>query len=116
VRSDATISSAHALDNAKELVSIEQFIGLYRERTVWKHACTGRYIDAAAYYSSPGGIWDMFWLLVVLLFARQSLSRDYFRCWLPRSGGSRRVPPFTRRCAATRRWPSPATRVHHRRR
>jgi LexA-binding, inner membrane-associated putative hydrolase len=47
---------------------------------MWKHAAyTGRYTDAAAYYSSPGGVWDTFWLLVVVLFARQTLTSDYFR-------------------------------------
>lgn len=47
---------------------------------MWKHAAyTGRYGDAAAYYSSPGGLWDMFWLGVVLVFARRTMRRDYFR-------------------------------------
>lgn len=47
---------------------------------MWKHAAyTGRYNDAAAYYSSPGGLWDTFWLLMVLVFARQTLTKRYFR-------------------------------------
>ena len=47
---------------------------------MWRHAAVlGRYGDAAAYYSSPGGIWDMCWLVVVLLFARQTLRASYFR-------------------------------------
>jgi hypothetical protein len=50
---------------------------------MWRHAAVlGRYGDAAAYYSSPGGIWDMFWLAVVLLFARQALSKEYFRKYI----------------------------------
>lgn len=39
----------------------------------------GRYGDAAAYYSSLGGVWDLLWLCVVLLVARQTLRADYFR-------------------------------------
>ena len=47
---------------------------------MWKHAAAeGRYGDAAAYYSSLGGVWDLFWLVVVLLFARTALSPSYFR-------------------------------------
>ncbi|MGQ0804866.1 MAG: metal-dependent hydrolase [Actinomycetota bacterium] len=47
---------------------------------MWRHAAIlGRYGDAAAYYSSPGGVWDMFWLVVVLVFARQTLTKEYFR-------------------------------------
>lgn len=48
--------------------------------SMWKHAAAqGRYGDAAAYYSSLGGVWDLFWMLVTLAFARVTLSRDYFR-------------------------------------
>lgn len=47
---------------------------------MWKHAAVvGRHGDAAAYYSSLGGVWDFFWFLMVLLFARQVLRADYFR-------------------------------------
>ena len=47
---------------------------------MWKHAgFTGRYSDATAYYSSLGGIWDMVWLAVVLVFARRTLTKQYFR-------------------------------------
>jgi len=47
---------------------------------MWKHAAAqGRYGDAAAYYSSLGGFWDLFWLLVVLALARRALRADYFR-------------------------------------
>ena len=45
---------------------------------MWKHAAAeGRGGDGAAYYSGLGGIWDLFWLLVVLKFARDTLKRDY---------------------------------------
>ncbi len=48
--------------------------------SMWKHAAAeGRYGDAAAYYSSLGGVWDMFWLVVTLVFARITLRREYFR-------------------------------------
>jgi hypothetical protein len=47
---------------------------------MWKHAAfLGRYGDAAAYYSSPGGWWDMSWFVIVILFARRVLQADYFR-------------------------------------
>ena len=47
---------------------------------MWKHAAAvGPYGDAAAYYSSLGGVWDLFWLVVVVLTARRTFSRDYFR-------------------------------------
>jgi hypothetical protein len=47
---------------------------------MWKHAAVlGRYGDAAAYYSSLGGVWDLFWLIVTLVFAHKALSRSYFR-------------------------------------
>ncbi|HET9443539.1 MAG TPA: metal-dependent hydrolase [Acidimicrobiales bacterium] len=47
---------------------------------MWKHAAyLGRYGDAAAYYSSPGGLWDTLWLGIVLVAARRTLRADYFR-------------------------------------
>ena len=47
---------------------------------MWKHAAAeGRYGDAAAYYSSLGGVWDFFWLIMVLAFAWRTLKADYFR-------------------------------------
>ena len=47
---------------------------------MWKHAAVeGRYGDAAAYYSSFGGVWDFFWLVVVLVFAWRVLTPKYFR-------------------------------------
>jgi membrane-bound metal-dependent hydrolase YbcI (DUF457 family) len=48
--------------------------------SMWKHAAVeGRFGDAAAYYSSLGGVWDLFWLAVLLFFARTTLTREYFR-------------------------------------
>jgi LexA-binding, inner membrane-associated putative hydrolase len=48
--------------------------------SMWKHAAAeGRYGDAAAYYSSLGGVWDLFWFVVVVVFCSQTLRRSYFR-------------------------------------
>lgn len=48
--------------------------------SMWKHAAAeGRYGDAAAYYSSLGGVWDLLWLTLTLAFARDALRRDYWR-------------------------------------
>jgi membrane-bound metal-dependent hydrolase YbcI (DUF457 family) len=45
---------------------------------MWAYAAQeGRYGDATAYYSSLGGVWDLFWL-VVALCSYQVLSRRYF--------------------------------------
>jgi membrane-bound metal-dependent hydrolase YbcI (DUF457 family) len=45
---------------------------------MWAYAAQqGQNGDGAAYYSSLGGIWDMFWLVIVLL-NRDVLSRTYF--------------------------------------
>ena len=48
--------------------------------SMWKHAASaGRHGDAAGYYSSLGGVWDLFWFLMVVLFARNVLKAEYFR-------------------------------------
>lgn len=48
--------------------------------SMWKHAAAeGQYGDAAAYYSSLGWAWDLFWLAMALVFAWRTLRRDYFR-------------------------------------
>lgn len=45
---------------------------------MWAYAAqAGRYGDAAAYYGSLGGIWDLFWLALLAL-NYQSLRRRYF--------------------------------------
>jgi hypothetical protein len=47
---------------------------------MWKHAgAEGPYGDAAAYYSSLGGAWDLFCLAVTLVVARRTPTFDYFR-------------------------------------
>ena len=46
---------------------------------MWGYAAqAGRYGDAAAYYSSLGGVWDFFWLCMVVFTARTVLRADYF--------------------------------------
>lgn len=48
--------------------------------SMWKHAAAqGRYGDAAAYYSSLGGVWDLTWMAITLVFGRAALRADYFR-------------------------------------
>jgi membrane-bound metal-dependent hydrolase YbcI (DUF457 family) len=47
----------------------------------WKYAATaegGKYLDAAAYYSSLGMVMDLFWLVVVLC-SWHVLTREYWR-------------------------------------
>jgi len=45
---------------------------------MWAYASQqGRYGDAAAYYSSLGGLWDMFWLALAFIGWRV-FSRDFF--------------------------------------
>jgi membrane-bound metal-dependent hydrolase YbcI (DUF457 family) len=46
---------------------------------MWKHAAAeGPLGDAVAYYSGLGGIWDFFWFVMVMIFARRTLTADYF--------------------------------------
>lgn len=50
----------------------------------WAYAATvegGKYLDAAAYYSSPGLLMDLFWLGVVLASWRV-LTKEHFREWI----------------------------------
>jgi membrane-bound metal-dependent hydrolase YbcI (DUF457 family) len=48
--------------------------------SMWEHAAAeGRFGDAAAYYSSLGGVWDFAWFLMLMLFAREALTPTYFR-------------------------------------
>lgn len=47
---------------------------------LWAHAASvGRYGDAAAYYSGPGLLWDLGWMVVTLTFAWRALTARYFR-------------------------------------
>lgn len=45
---------------------------------LWAYASqAGRYGDAAAYYSSFGGVWDLFWLIMIIR-GRDVLTKQYF--------------------------------------
>jgi hypothetical protein len=74
---------AHVLTDIADTAGVMPFFPFSTESvtiSMWKHAAAqGRYGDAAAYYSSLGGVWDLFWLVVVVLFARKTLRADYFR-------------------------------------
>ena len=74
---------AHVLTDVADSAGVMPFFPFSTEPvsiTMWKHAAAeGRYGDAAAYYSSLGGVWDLIWLVVTVLFARQALRADYFR-------------------------------------
>jgi hypothetical protein len=74
---------AHVLTDIADTAGVMPFFPFSTEPvtiSMWKHAAAeGRYGDAAAYYSSLGGAWDLFWLIVVVLFARKTLRADYFR-------------------------------------
>lgn len=73
----------HVLTDVADSAGVMPFFPFSTEPVtinMWKHAAAeGRYGDAAAYYSSLGGVWDLFWLLVVVVFARNALRADYFR-------------------------------------
>lgn len=74
---------AHVLTDIADTAGVMPFFPFSTEPvtiSMWKHAAVeGRYGDAAAYYSSLGGVWDVIWLGVTLAFASKSLRRDYFR-------------------------------------
>jgi hypothetical protein len=45
---------------------------------MWAYAAQqGKFGDADAYYSSLGGVWDTFWLVIVL-FGWRALTREFF--------------------------------------
>ena len=65
--------------------------------SMWKHAAVaGRHGDASAYYSSLGGVWDFFWFVIVVIFARKVLRGEYFRSVI--------IPADPKVWAAFRRW------------
>lgn len=74
---------AHVLTDVADSAGVMVFFPFSTEPvtiSMWQHAAAeGRYGDAAAYYSSLGGVWDLFWLVVMLVFARSALSRTYWR-------------------------------------
>lgn len=74
---------AHVLTDVADTAGVMPFFPFSTEPvtiSMWKHAAVeGRFGDAAAYYSSLGGVWDLFWLVVVVFFARETFRRSYFR-------------------------------------
>lgn len=76
--------AAHALTDINDSVGtmlLFPFIALNWTMQTWAYAATvdgGKYLDAAAYYSSLGLVMDLFWLVVVL-FSWRVLTRDYWR-------------------------------------
>lgn len=74
---------AHVLTDVSDTAGVMLFFPFSTEPvtiSMWKHAAAeGRYGDAAAYYSSLGLVWDLFWLAMALVFASRTLRRSYFR-------------------------------------
>jgi hypothetical protein len=76
--------AAHALTDVNDSVGtilLFPFTTLNWTVQTWAYAATiegGKYLDAAAYYSSLGLVMDVFWLVVVLISWR-CLTRDYWR-------------------------------------
>jgi membrane-bound metal-dependent hydrolase YbcI (DUF457 family) len=76
--------AAHALTDVNDSVGtmlLFPFSTLNWTMRTWAYAATidgGKYYDAAAYYSSPGLLMDLFWLIVVLCSWRV-LTREHWR-------------------------------------
>ncbi len=74
---------AHVLTDVADTAGIMPFFPFSTENvsiSMWKHAAAEKRLgDAAGYYSGLGGVWDLFWLVMVVLFARKVLRADYFR-------------------------------------
>ena len=93
--------AAHALTDINDSVGVMLLFPLltlnFTSQT-WAYAATvdgGKYLDAAAYYSSLGLVMDLFWLVVVL-FSWRVLTREYWRTNV--------VPPDARTWAWFGRW------------
>lgn len=74
---------AHVLTDVADTAGVMPFFPFSTEPltiSMWKHAAAeGRYGDAAAYYSSLGGAWDLMWLVIVGVVAWKTLTPTYFR-------------------------------------
>lgn len=76
--------AAHALTDVNDSVGtmlLFPFTVMNWTVETWAYAATvdgGKYLDAAAYYSSLGLVMDLFWLVVVLVSWRV-LTREYWR-------------------------------------
>jgi membrane-bound metal-dependent hydrolase YbcI (DUF457 family) len=73
---------AHVVTDICDTAGVMPFFPFSTENvtiSMWRHAASaGRHGDAAGYYSSLGGVWDLFWFVMVLAFAREVLRSDYF--------------------------------------
>jgi hypothetical protein len=74
---------AHAVTDINDTVGTMLFFPFSTETIstgMWRYgAYLGGELDGAAYYSGAGGIWDMTWFVIVLLAARVTLTKEYFR-------------------------------------
>ncbi|HEX5618240.1 MAG TPA: metal-dependent hydrolase [Solirubrobacteraceae bacterium] len=74
---------AHVATDVSDTAGVMPFFPFSTEPvtiSMWKHAAAeGRFGDAAAYYSGLGGIWDLFWFVVVIAFCSETLRFSYFR-------------------------------------
>lgn len=72
---------AHALTDMFDSIGTMLFFPFTTQKYtvgMWAYASQqGKFGDADAYYSSLGGVWDAFWLVVVL-FGWRALTRDFF--------------------------------------
>lgn len=78
---------AHVFTDAFDSVGVMLFFPFTTQRYsvgAWAYSAqAGRQGDAAAYYSGLGGIWDLFWLLLVLLSWRVLTRRFFYETILP---------------------------------
>lgn len=74
---------AHCLTDIGDTAGVMIFFPFSTEPVsinMWKHSATeGPLGDAVAYYSSLGGVGDLFWFFIAILFARKVLAPSYFR-------------------------------------
>ncbi|CAN5664077.1 hypothetical protein BH24ACT4_BH24ACT4_17080 [soil metagenome] len=72
---------AHALTDICDSIGTMLFFPFTTQHYtigMWAYASQeGKFGDADAYYSSLGGVWDLFWLVLVL-FGWKALTRDFF--------------------------------------
>ena len=93
--------AAHVLTDINDSVGtmlLFPFSTLNWTSQTWAYAATvegGKYLDAAAYYSSLGLVMDLFWLIVVL-FSWRVLTREYWRTHV--------VPADAARLGVARPW------------
>jgi LexA-binding, inner membrane-associated putative hydrolase len=73
---------SHVLTDTADSVGVMMFFPFTTQHYnfgMWQYASqAGRYGDAAAYYSSLGWAWDVVWLLLLILLAREVLTAEYF--------------------------------------